>query len=512
MMARAVAVLAALCAAALLIAGNTAAQGQDGSAGVSLQSRIDSAAEGELLVVDGGVFHERITIDKPITLIGRNFPVIDGQALGDVVTITADDVTFSGFVVRGSSRKISLEPAAIKVNRGNRVTLRGNRVEDSHFGIHLRGTDGSTVENNTLDLAGHIPVARRGYGIYMWRVTNSVIHGNVIKNASDGIHLEFSEDNGIGQNDVRASRYGLHFMYSDGNRVLENTFLDNLAGGVFMFSHDMLVKDNEFSSNRKGAAGTGMLFKDCDNVFAEGNRLLKNKIGLSVEGTPQEIGTTAIFRENLFALNDTGIALMSNAPIVFVENAMIDNTVQVKALGRRLASRLLSSHSGAGEDADPLPAVDQGAVPLALPEGVAWTSNGRGNYWSDYGGYDADGDGVGDRPYLSRAPLGGRLEQNDDLRLFQFTLAQEAIDVAATMFPIYRYDAVMEDVAPLMEPPEGAALPGGAGLNAQLLLVSLGLVGMAAWWLSMVRGGTTGDLRKRVMLVMGDRGPNAPAP
>jgi nitrous oxidase accessory protein len=292
-------------------------------------------------------------------------------------------------------------------------------------------------------------------------------------------------------------------MYSDGNKVLENTFLDNLAGGVFMFSHDMLVKDNEFSSNRKGAAGTGMLFKDCDNVYVEGNRLIKNKIGVSVEGTPQEVGATAIFRENLFALNDSGIALMSNAPIVFVENAMIDNTVQVKALGSRLASRLLSSHSGDGEA--PLPDVDQAGTPLSLPEGVAWTSNGRGNYWSDYGGYDADGDGVGDRPYLSRAPLGGRLEQNDNLRLFQFTLAQEAIDVAAKMFPIYRYDPVMEDPAPLMRPPDGVVLLGGEGMNAQLLLVSLGLVGMAVWWLSMVRGGTIASLRKRVRLFMGHR-------
>jgi nitrous oxidase accessory protein len=502
-MARALAAIVAICAAALLMAGSAFAQEQGLGAAATLQSRIDNAEAGELVIVDGGVFHERIMIEKSITLVARNSPVIDGDALGDVVTITADDVTFTGFVVRGSSRKISLEPAAIKVNRADRVTLRGNLIEDSYFGIHLRATADSTIENNVLDLSEGVDIGRRGYGIYMWRVTNSVIHGNVIRNASDGIHLEFSEGNGIGQNDVRASRYGLHFMYSDGNKVLENTFLDNLAGGVFMFSHDMLVKDNEFSSNRKGAAGTGMLFKDCDNVYVEGNRLIKNKIGVSVEGTPQEVGATAIFRENLFALNDSGIALMSNAPIVFVENAMIDNTVQVKALGSRLASRLLSSHSGDGEA--PLPDVDQAGTPLSLPEGVAWTSNGRGNYWSDYGGYDADGDGVGDRPYLSRAPLGGRLEQNDNLRLFQFTLAQEAIDVAAKMFPIYRYDPVMEDPAPLMRPPDGVVLLGGEGMNAQLLLVSLGLVGMAVWWLSMVRGGTIASLRKRVRLFMGHR-------
>ncbi len=295
------------------------------------------------------------------------------------------------------------------------------------------------------------------------------MHANTIRNAADGIHLEFSNNNGIGGNEVYDSRYALHFMTAHANKIVSNNFRDNLTGAVLMFSHDLIVKDNEMSNNRRGATGAGMLLKDDDNLFVEGNRILRNKYGATIEGTPSARDATAIFYKNLFALNDAGIAVMSNSPITFVDNAMIDNTVQVKAMGGELASRALSAHGGSGTDTGTQGA---GAQDAALPKGALWTSNGRGNYWSDYRGYDADGDGVGDQPYQPRPPFAGRLGNDDTLRLFQFTPAQQAIDAATDMFPLYRYNAVMEDEGPLMNPPEGLALPHSGGLNVRLLVSS----------------------------------------
>ncbi len=455
----------------------------------SLQERIAAAAPGDTVVVDGGVFREQVVIDKPLSLVGRNWPVIDGGGQGDVVTIAADDVTVTGFVIRGTSHSLSQEPAAVKADGVDRVVIKNNRIFDAHFGVHITASEESAIEDNVLDTGANVPVERRGHAIYLWRVTRSVIHGNVVRHAADGIHLEFSEGNGIGANRVTDSRYALHFMYSHRNRIVGNRFENNLAGAVLMFSHDVLLKDNELSGNRRGATGTGLLLKDVDNLFAEGNRLLRNKYGMTAEGTPQSVGATAIFERNLFALNDTGIAVMSNAPITFVENAMIDNTVQVKALGGELASRVLSTHGGG------LPASDGASErPAEPPKGAVWTIDGRGNYWSDYRGYDANGDGVGDRPYEPQPPFAGRLEQDDDLRAFQFTLAQQAIDLAADLFPLYRYHPVITDTGPLMRPPAGLALEGGSGLNARLLVTSGALL-----LASVVLGGAIAGVRPRLM-------------
>ena len=443
-----------------------------GDLGPPLQERIDAAAPGDIVVVEGGVYEERVVIDKPISLIGRGWPILDGGGQGDVLTISADDAVVSGFEVRNSGRTVSQEPAAIKIKDADRVKVSLNRIRASHFGIHVTNSTESEVVDNDIEVGSGVPQERRGHAIYLWGVTNSTIHRNVINKAADGIHLEFAENNLIVGNTVHDSRYALHLMYANANSIVDNTLTDNLSGAVLMFSHGLVVKDNEMSSNREGATGAGILLKDTDNIFVQGNRILRNKFGMSIEGAPQSAGATAIFRGNLLALNDVGVGLSSNSPITFVENSMIDNIVQIKATS---GNRALAAHGG-GAVTGATGATDAGAGRGA----AVWSSEGRGNYWSDYRGFDGNGDGVGDQPYLPRPAFAGRLDDDETLQLFQFTPAQQAIDMASDMFPVYRYDAVIEDAYPLMSPPAAGRLEGSEGVNTPLLALSIGMIAAAA--------------------------------
>ncbi|MFZ1617551.1 MAG: nitrous oxide reductase family maturation protein NosD, partial [Flavobacteriales bacterium] len=63
-----------------------------------------SAQAGDTVRVLEGIYAEgTITIDKPLTLIGVGRPVIDGTGGdGNVIIVTASDVTVQGFLIRGT--------------------------------------------------------------------------------------------------------------------------------------------------------------------------------------------------------------------------------------------------------------------------------------------------------------------------------------------------------------------------------------------------------------------------
>jgi len=64
----------------------------------SIQKAINSAAEYDTIIVSAGNYFEKnIIINKPLTLTGENFPVLDGESKFEIVSIKSANVTFSGF-------------------------------------------------------------------------------------------------------------------------------------------------------------------------------------------------------------------------------------------------------------------------------------------------------------------------------------------------------------------------------------------------------------------------------
>src|SRR5690349_7409533 len=56
--------------------------------GDSIQRAIDAADAGATLVLVGpGIFREHLVIKKTVSLLGRDFPVIDGEGTGTVLSI-----------------------------------------------------------------------------------------------------------------------------------------------------------------------------------------------------------------------------------------------------------------------------------------------------------------------------------------------------------------------------------------------------------------------------------------
>lgn len=416
---------------------------------------IDRAEPGSVLVVPAGTYSGAITIDKPIELRGEGWPVVDGLGDGNVITVTAPDVTITGLVITNTGDSLDQENAGIS-GEAARISVVNNRFENVLFGIFLRRGEDSHVADNVIG-GMQVDVARRGDGIRLWESPRSLVERNQVDGGRDTV-LWFSDDLILRDNVVTNGRYGIHFMYSNRATVERNYLSGNSVGGFLMYSHDLVLRDNVITNNH-GPSGYGIGLKDIDGVEASGNRFIGNRIGVYFDNSPATLGVEHHFTDNLFAYNDVGAAFLpSVSGNVFSGNAFVDNGEQVGIHGK------------------------------GVFEGNTWTVGGTGNHWSDFAGYDADGDGIGDVPYRLVDLFSTLTDNNPDLHFFDETPASKAIDLAAQMFPTFRPRPKVEDTAPLIEIPEMAAAVAGpapaspwstAGVALGLLVVAGGLYALA---------------------------------
>lgn len=175
------------------------------------------------------------------------------------------------------------------------------------------------------------------------------------------------------------------------------------------------------------------------------------------------------FRRNAFTYNDIGLSFQPAVERnIFTENTFLENMEQVEVRG---GGQL---------------------------EGNDWTVDGRGNFWSDYAGYDANGDRLGDLPYQPRSLFESLLDRHPSLRLFLMSPAQQAIDMASRAFPIMRPEPKLTDSAPLMSPVLPSIAATAPPSPAPMLAVSGGVVllvllvfGLIRWQPALTNHGDT---------------------
>jgi nitrous oxidase accessory protein len=384
----------------------------------TLQARLSGAAPGSTVVVDGGVHRGPVVVRGPLTVIGLHGAIVDGDGTGSVVTIAGSDVVFRGFTVRNSGREVTEEAAGITVT-GDRHRIEANDIHDVYFGIHVEGGTGHVIEGNRI-APGERHGARPGHGISVWYSSRSRLSRNRISDARDGIYLSFTDGVVASDNEVVRCRYGMHSMYSQNATFTGNRLTANLLGAALMMSERLTLRGNRIEQHRQGTAAYGILLKDIGDLHAEDNVIAANRIGLYAEGVPSQPAREAVLTRNVIAGNEVGLALQSNAALTLTGNRLADNLTDVRALGRQLAPAM------------------------------RWSRDGRGNSWSQYRGYDADRDGIGDVPHRVEDTMDALVRRNPMAQAFLYTPAHLALEAAARMFPLMRQAPLLVDEHPVM--------------------------------------------------------------
>lgn len=387
-----------------------------------LQAALDAAQPGDTIQIPGGVYQGNFVIKNPVTLEGIGWPILDGNNHGSVITINQiAGVTLRGLVIRNTGTRLDKEDAAISAHDSPRLVVENNRLEHVLFGVIVKDSPDSHVIKNVVGAKEDLDVAARGDSLLIWYSQNTQVIGNQVSYGRDVV-LWYNNGAVIRDNVILGNRYGLHFMYCDDNVVENNRLEGNSVGAFLMYSRRLALRHNIFANNR-GPSGYGIGLKDLDGVEATDNLFSGNRVGMYFDNSPWSVDVSQHFQRNAFTYNDIGLLF---APSVkrnyFSQNSFIDNGEQVGL-----------TTTGAFED-------------------NGFTVNGQGNFWSDYTGYDANGDGLGDLPYVSKSLFENMMDKNPALRLFQLSPAQQAIELAAHAFPIFQPQPKFSDDAPLLEP------------------------------------------------------------
>lgn len=411
-----------------------------------LQAAIDRAPPGSEVRVPPGTYRGHFVARRPVAILPagpRGSVTLDGGGRGTVLRLLAPDTSVRGLRLRGSGIVPDIEDSGIAA-LAPRARIEGNDIQDVLFGINLRGAPDSILRDNRI-VGKDLPLMRRADGIKLWGSAGTVIERNRMEHTSDLV-VWYSARVTIRDNVVRDSRYGVHFMYSSESVIEGNTLIDNRVGAFLMNSRRLVFRNNLIARNR-GPSGYGLGLKDIDGIAITGNRFVANRVGLYATNSPGEPGIEHAVQDNLFAYNDIGMAFLPDVERnVFTRNSFIGNGQQAVVLG------------GGGFT------------------GNTFTRNGRGNYWSDYVGWDAARDGVGDVPYRMNSLFDAWEERDPRLRLFRGGLAAWAIDFAARMFPVFRPEVRVVDTGPLTAP---ARLPAGPAPPAPGSSLPVGLAGLA---------------------------------
>jgi nitrous oxidase accessory protein len=118
--------------------------------GVPLQMVINDASAGDSIIIEGGVYRagNTITVDKPLFLIGRNNPVIDGENKYEIMVITSDFVIIQGLHFLNSGKSGYEDIAALRILNSGNILIRDNYFENCFFGIYGQHSNHTTIANN----------------------------------------------------------------------------------------------------------------------------------------------------------------------------------------------------------------------------------------------------------------------------------------------------------------------------------------------------------------------------
>ncbi|WP_017221253.1 nitrous oxide reductase family maturation protein NosD [Moritella dasanensis] len=402
-----------------------------------LQASLNRVDDGDVVIIAAGEYIGNFIVNKRITVTGEvesvtgkiervsgeTGAVINANGIGHGIELRNSNITIQNLTINNWGSDLTEQNSGIYTDKkSTNITVQGNTLTGDGFGIWVQRSQNVLIKNNQVTGNAALRTSDRGNGIQLSMVTKALVEGNTVSETRDGLYVISSQDNELRNNTLHDLRFGVHYMYSHNNKVVNNFSYNARVGYALMSSRKLIVSGNRsLNTEDYGFLLNFITFSEISNnhikdvwTKPENKVLGRDGKGLFIYNS----GYNTI-KYNTVDTAEIGIHLTAGSENVKVHgNNFINNPIQVKYVSNKRQE---------------------------------WSVDGIGNYWSNYLGWDLDGDGKGDTAF----------EPNDgiDKMVWEYPEAKVLLDSPAVLllrwvqnqFPILKPGGV-KDSNPLMTP------------------------------------------------------------
>jgi len=340
-----------------------------------------------------------------ISLHGVNNRVIDNKmincglftysAYNNISNNTVNDRKLYFLVEQENISICSEDAGQVILIECKNISIKNLTLNNCSAGIIMNRCSECNILNNKI--AGNL------HAILVRESSLCTFYGNLIRCNENGINIYRSHDTLVLNNGFFKNEWGLSFGDGSNCSIINNIFDNTLYAITVAYTSKNTIANNyiEKSENAIAIGFEGRWNKILNNTIKNSdlgllingywNWIMNNTFCGNVEGIQSLWGNTNLFKGNVFEKNKYAMDLIWCTSNEIVWNIFQNNNYSIISWGEK--NKIHHNFF-----------IDNLHRAYDFYKN-SWDDGREGNYWSDYRGFDINGDGIGELPYKIKIGL-----------------------------------------------------------------------------------------------------------